>query len=574
MPAFRYLPGIAFGLFACLLAFALVRHHSPVPFWDMWDGYLGFYIRVLEGDISAWWYQHNEHRIVLTRVLFWIDLALFSGQSVFLIAVNYLLAITGSLLLVSIFRNVFRGRDYRRSHWLLLTLIVIMPLSWMQEENLSWAFQSQFFLAQLLPLAAFFLFYLSEKDGNSRYFWASLMLGFASIGTMANGVAVLPLLTLAALLASKQRMKTATIFAFTSVIALSVYFYGYESPPGHGSLLETLNDQPLRLLQYVALYIGSPFFYLVNIVVPGHGIAFYTALIMGSGLMLGCLSILVISLRRPADHIFEIIFLCFALYIGATAFGAGGGRLIFGLEQALSGRYRTPAILLWLCFFMISLRAYPELLSGRLSSRVVDGFLLVTILLLVVSQLSVLKSEERLSDFERRVGVLAMVLNIKDAAQIGQVYPWVNTGIALSRSAVAHDLSIFGPDQPFDGVGVEKIGGLPVDVQTAGQCRGHLDEAMLVEGQTDFVKIRGWIFEPGIVLGQPLFLLREDGVPIGYLLVGGQRSDVAQAVALAARNSGFLGYLDRELLKNSQLIYVKFGNEVCHFASSSLKSVD
>ncbi|MGD4365427.1 hypothetical protein QT713_22860, partial [Xanthomonas citri pv. citri] len=41
---------------------------SPVPFWDMWDGGLGFYVRQMT-DVSQWWAQHNEHRIVLSRIL-------------------------------------------------------------------------------------------------------------------------------------------------------------------------------------------------------------------------------------------------------------------------------------------------------------------------------------------------------------------------------------------------------------------------------------------------------------------------------------------------------------------------
>lgn len=31
-----------------------VRAYSPVPYWDMWDGYIGFFLRVADGDFSIW----------------------------------------------------------------------------------------------------------------------------------------------------------------------------------------------------------------------------------------------------------------------------------------------------------------------------------------------------------------------------------------------------------------------------------------------------------------------------------------------------------------------------------------
>jgi hypothetical protein len=41
---------------------------------DMWNGYLGFFTKLSDGDWSAWWGQHNEHRIFLARLFFWFDL--------------------------------------------------------------------------------------------------------------------------------------------------------------------------------------------------------------------------------------------------------------------------------------------------------------------------------------------------------------------------------------------------------------------------------------------------------------------------------------------------------------------
>jgi len=139
------LPSVAALLAAYFLAttiVGLIKSYTPVPFWDMWDGYLNFYVRVLAGDYSAWWEKHNnsDHRIVFSRVFFWIDLEFFGGSSKFLIALNLLLAalIAGAFSLLA--RQVIACRSQR----LVFALAALAAcVGWIQWQNLAWAFQSQ-----------------------------------------------------------------------------------------------------------------------------------------------------------------------------------------------------------------------------------------------------------------------------------------------------------------------------------------------------------------------------------------------------------------------------------------------
>ena len=52
------------ALVAVIVGLAVVGailSYSPVPYWDMWDGALYFFMQVQDGDHAAWWAQHNEH---------------------------------------------------------------------------------------------------------------------------------------------------------------------------------------------------------------------------------------------------------------------------------------------------------------------------------------------------------------------------------------------------------------------------------------------------------------------------------------------------------------------------------
>jgi hypothetical protein len=54
--------------FVVLAMIGGIVSYTPVPTWDMWDGYIAFYSGVTNGDYGWWWAQHNEHRLVFSKV--------------------------------------------------------------------------------------------------------------------------------------------------------------------------------------------------------------------------------------------------------------------------------------------------------------------------------------------------------------------------------------------------------------------------------------------------------------------------------------------------------------------------
>lgn len=79
--------------FVTLMIIGVIRFWHPLPHWDMWGGYVAFWLRLTDGDWSTFWELHNEHRIVLTRLVFWVDFAVFKGAGWFLLASSAALAL-------------------------------------------------------------------------------------------------------------------------------------------------------------------------------------------------------------------------------------------------------------------------------------------------------------------------------------------------------------------------------------------------------------------------------------------------------------------------------------------------
>lgn len=525
------LTGLAL-LFVLLALKGAIRAYTPVPFWDMWEGYLPFLDRAASGDWSVWWQQHNEHRILLARLFFWMDLRWFDGAGWFLIATNYVLIGLGAVMGCRILREVAVPAQRETDRHALTALAVMMMFFWCQWENLTWGFQSQFILAQLLPLAALYALYRSTVGDGSRTFVLACALGLLSAGTMANGILALPLMAAYAALA-RQGVRRTTALAVLTALMLLAYFHGYTPVAGHGSLSSALRDDPVQLVHYVLAYLGSPFHPVFGFGAAGRWMA------EAAGLFFVVSSVRFAwqVLRQPRPPALPLAMLCFVAYIAGTAVGTAGGRLIFGVEQALSSRYTTPAIVAWLALLVLYAPALLALHGWR-RRLAWGGFGALAMLML---QFQLTAQHSRADElFGRSVGGLAVEMRIRDMVEIGHIYPNTNL-FAMSEQASDRQRSLFGLYPYRD---VRKQMGTAFQPVALPACVGFVDLVETIQGDGRFVRVDGWLYEPvSKTTPQAVRFLDASGKQIGYALGGKTREDVARAVDREARPSGYRGYL-------------------------------
>ncbi|WP_339869516.1 hypothetical protein [Pseudohongiella nitratireducens] len=530
-----------FAILMFLLAIAGgVHSYSPVPYWDMWDGTLNFYLQITEGNSALWLAQHNEHRILLSRILFWLDYAIFDGLSYFLITINYVLMAFAIFMFWRFSKLQYRTNpDLKPEHAssvLIFSLFILAWLSqWMQWENLAWGFQSQFFLAQSLPLAAFYCLAASASNNHAwPYFCASIILGALSLFTMANGVLALPLLTVAAIFMRAGWLRSGILVAST-ILGVVLYFGEYHSPDNHASITDTLRYQPLQLLQYVVLYLGSPFFALAG---EGRN-GLLAAGLSGSILVLLSLLRLMIELRAYRTNPVTLALLGYLLYLGGTAVGTGTGRVVFGVAQAVSFRYTTPALMAWAALLLLYL---PTLsMFARRNKKVATAGVVLICALLFWRQLPALQPQHQ-KIFDRQVAALALELSVADAQQINHVYV-MNAGLlSIAEKATALDLTVFG-QYPLQDLR-EKWAGRFAPPSDIPECQGALDSLETIEREPDALRISGWIFNPAEE-SVPSRVIVSDrlGRIVGFALTGQPRPDVEAAVHDSAGLSGFRGYI-------------------------------
>lgn len=518
-------------LFAGLALIGAFRAYSAVPVADMWVSYLPFMDVASSVGWRAWWFQHNEHRLVLARLFFWADLRWFDGAGWFLIVVNYVLVALAAILFCRVLDKVETPPGRAGEKYALKLLAICALFFWCQFDNLTGGFQNQFFLAQLLPLAALYSMYRAQQGGAGSFALACLF-GVLSVGTMANGVLALPFMTAYAALTRQGARRVATL-ALLAAVTLFAYFHDYVRPAEHGSLSQALLEHPLKVLVYVVNYLGSPFYFAFG----GSGLGRTVADLAGLFMIASSARFALRFLRQPQQAALPLALLFYIAYIGGTAFGTASGRLIFGVSQAFTSRYTTPALMAWVA--LIVLYAPALLALQERQRRRTRGALLFLLMLMLVYQLRAVESKmEQL--YHARVAALAVELRIRDKAEISYVFP--DTGIIESAAqAVDRQRSVFG-QYPYRGARVAM--GAAFAQAPLPPCQGALERAVAIEDDPRFLRVSGWLVAPaGKAEVQVVRFLDGEGRQLGYALVGQARSDISAVAGKVARQAGYRGYL-------------------------------
>ncbi len=518
----------------------MMRFYSPVPYWDMWRGTIEFFARATAGDGRVWFEQHNEHRIFLSNILFYIDFVVFGGRGAFLVLMNFVIAGASAAALVAFARDALADRSPPLAAAVGL-VCVAAAFSWMQQENLVWAFQSQFFLVQALPLWAFYLLHRAEKAARSRAPFLGFFVGAAALGalsslTMANGVIVLPLMAVMTLFAGAARWRTIALAALAALVA-ALYFSDYNSPGHHGTLTGALRENLIGVIHYTLVYLGSPLFHLLD------GGSLWPAT-LGGGAMAAATAFLLardVLSRQVSTVRLALIFML--VFLGASAFVTAGGRLIFGVVTATSGRYATPALIAWAALFILVASAAAPALRKR--TGVALAALAIVPLVLLAYQWRAFAPNTPVLD-GRRLAALALEVGADDVAALNAVMPNASRYRDIGRLAAARNYSVFGADWLRDA-GLE-IGDVARfrDESTTG-CQAFLDSVAPIVDETEFVRVEGWFLSPYVQSATALLrFVDEEGRIVGFADYGRARPDVAEATGTANQRSGFTGYVRAE----------------------------
>lgn len=229
----------------------LYSHAVNIPFYDDYDAILGFLNKwkhlTFENKIYSLLDQHNEHRILSSRIIYASYYSLFGN-----INFNHLLLI-GNLQLgfIAILVVIIFFDQLREIYGLFIFVVSICLFDLSSYENSIWTMAS---IANYGVILLFLMSVYSYSKRNRYLLLIAVLCHLACILSNGNG-AIAGFSIILFNLLNRDKIKTIIASALT-IIGLYFYFYNY-----HSSNMNLSNLNPIGILAFFIKFFGSHFCY-------------------------------------------------------------------------------------------------------------------------------------------------------------------------------------------------------------------------------------------------------------------------------------------------------------------------
>lgn len=496
--------------------YMVIASYSSLPSTDGWEQ-IDTAMQGMNPLSPAWlWTQHNEHRMVVSKLFLAADLLLFRATQKFLLTS---ILVTQFLLLMVLAWSMRALGGWRGTVWRTGVGMAAFCLFWpTQWENLVIGFSICFILLELFSTLSFvglMLYWKHSERSDDRHAWVYLLFSIlAALGatySLANGNLLWPLLVAAALLLRLPRLAVLS-FLITGTVSTALYLHDYHRPLGHGDPVSSMRT-PLEILQYIATYFGSPW--------VRHDVPLATLIGIG-GLAAAVFVLFRFRAYLRAGRPFPVLLVLILLFCLGTAFITSLGRLNFGIRQAFASRYHTFALLFWCCLGLLLLMSDSVMTKKQVRFLVVQ----ICILGIIVWSSHITRNDirgARIRGFQINVAATAMFVGVRDDLQFAKA-AITNPGAVAAEAQFMekNGLSAYS-DNAYTQIGkpLESV----YKLASPTECTGMVDSMAAVagSGQTPALRVAGWVWDREHQRPPSAIVITEAGVITGLGAVGGWR---------------------------------------------------
>lgn len=311
------------------------------PYWDSWWK-VPLIVEAFEGEfgVADCWVLVNEHRIFFPNLLT-VPIARWTHWTV---GVELALTIVFAAAAFMIIARVIL-KDVDAAHHWLIPFVSLLMFSYSQHNVWMWGMHVAITMALLGMVAAVFV--LTREVLGWKHIVLAAAFGVFACYSFGAGVAVwgvgLVIVGFRVCRSETRRWSLLAGWVATAVIAMAVYFIGYESTPATTSATDAILH-PVQFAQYVFAYLGGPLASWSGTV----------ACVLGMLGVAGVIGLILRSLQnieptRRSDG--------FAL--GLVLVGVGCALLTAlkswpeGVNQAVSSRYLAWPTMFWVGFVLL-----------------------------------------------------------------------------------------------------------------------------------------------------------------------------------------------------------------------------
>ena len=205
-----------------------------------------------------------------------------------------------------------------------------------------WGWQIAIFLSVLGCVVA--VWAVSRWPAQWRGVIIAMVFSIISSFSFNSGLLTWIIVAVMLMMQKERNVKYLISWLAASLIAVSLYYYGYDKSGIQSPLLLPIKH-PYDYIRFILLYLGSPL---------GWGRENISILIGLVLLVTTCVGTIYIRKRYKEEYGRLLPWLTLGLYAFLCAIVTGIGRLGFGVHQALASRYTTFSTLFVLCSIVVT----------------------------------------------------------------------------------------------------------------------------------------------------------------------------------------------------------------------------
>lgn len=319
-----------------------------IPIGDDFDTVLGFLNRFLSAGglidkAGIVFEQHNEHRLVFSRLVALIQYYLFGEADL------RGLIIFGNLSLAGLFVSlalVYRQR-LGRVLYLLPASLIIFNFGYYETVNWAMASVSNLYVLFFALLSLCLLFARPSAASFAGALICYAVAAFTQGGGLFVGLAGIVMLAIG------RQFNKAAVWGLATVALFGIYFYGYHTPAGHPSVLSVIGADPFLPVRFFFSFLGSPLPMPEVFGIFSFGFFIY------------------LTVRGYYGENRAVY--AFLLFLFITAALAALTRSGFGLDQSLASRYKVIATLI----FAVQYLSAVEIMKAGSAKRIFVALALI-----------------------------------------------------------------------------------------------------------------------------------------------------------------------------------------------------
>lgn len=571
-------PPIQFFLFALfggiaiyVASYAIYQtyiYHTAIPQWDEWR-VLSNYKSMLDGKtslISFLWSLHNEHRVLVPRIILIGDIHLFNGAVVLPKLIMFLaIALHLAVFVILLVQHVEASQLLR---FFLSCGIAVIFFSSQQLENYVRGFNNQVFLVTLFTTLSLYCIYgakLSYSRGQNEVkgqFFALGSVVFAVLSTysMASGVLTWPLLIFYAWYIGIRRSLLMLILV-AGIATVATYLWQFTIPSYH--------SDPFQSIFHIRQVIIFSLMFLGNIVgMFGPQASFVTGLI--GLLILGLIIYGHVAQRKSISDV-SMLLVLIALSAVLVSYLVALGRLKF--DASLSSRYVTFTAPFWASVITLAFSS-PKRFGLKLGlSRMLFVMLTASLISAIVIRQDYMKQFGENERIQYEKGGMALFLGVRDPVVVTRL----NRNLSMVEDV---NLLLFTRHLPPHTERWVALTGQARKVfskntgKNGNWCIGFLDVITPIgstEGAEQWYRVEGWAWNKKTTKAPDLILLVTSESPSGIGKVFIPRDDVIRAEQdVTNRQVGWFGYARQ--VSNEEVTAYAFSKDQSTLCKLSMSS--